>query len=89
MEYGDRFTNSPPYFCINFQEGPVRDSGTNGCQTPNIIEVLITELERLNVGELATLDSTQAILHLREAKKYLDARTHDRMARDVEGTSAP
>ena len=89
MEYGNTNTDEVPFYWIKFQEGPVKTVGKNGCQTPDILGVMIEELERLNVGEFKTIQTTQAVKRLQEALAYLNARTAEREARGVEGEPIP
>lgn len=76
-------------YTIRFQEGAVADVGINGCQTPDIINVLVKELTKLNVGPMANRETTIAITRLVEAKMWLELRTRDRSERGVEGTQTP
>lgn len=89
MEYGNRNTEEDSFYWIKFQEGPIKEVGINGCQTPEIITVLIDELERLNVGEFETVETEYAIVWLMKARQSLGKRTSDREARGVEGTQRP
>ena len=74
------------FYNIVFQEGAVKEVGINGCQTPDIINVLIKELTLLNVAPHATRETSMAITKLDEAAMWLDKRIKDREARGVEGT---
>jgi LPS sulfotransferase NodH len=77
------------YINIKFQEGPVNEFGVNGCQTEDVIAVLIARLIALNVGDYATRETSLARTALEEAENWLDRRTRDRRWRGVEGSSLP
>lgn len=73
------------YIRITFQDGPVLENGVNGCQTEDVIELLIERLEGFEAGPYNSFYNRQAIQHLRTALDRLNARTRDRVRRGVEG----
>lgn len=77
------------YVYIKFQRGPVKEVGVNGCQTEDVIELLIERLKSLNLPPYNTRETSLAITALEEAENWLHRRTRDRVARGVEGTSLP
>lgn len=75
------------YATINFQKGPVKENGVNGCHNEDLIAIVIDRLTSLNSGEYACRENSIAITKLEEAMMWLNKRTQDRKARNVEGTS--
>lgn len=82
-------SNASDFINITFQKGPVAEVGVNGCQTEDVIEVLIDRLKSMNVPPYNTRETSLAITALEEADNWLQRRTRDRIRRGVEGTSAP
>ena len=76
------------YFHVKFQDGPVKVKGKNGCQTEDVLEVLIERLTDLN-KRLPCRENSLALTKLQEGMHWLKARTADRRKRGVEGTDAP
>ncbi len=73
------------YINIKFQDGPIKEVGVNGCQTEDVIAVLIDRLRALNVPPYSTRETSLAITALEEADNWLERRTRDRIKRGVEG----
>ncbi len=83
---------SPPDWhgvAVPFQKGPVREHGVNGLTDEALLVILIDRLACFQAGDFACSNRRTALLHLRDALENLNQRTHDRVARGVEGTSAP
>lgn len=74
---------------IKFQEGPVKESGINGCQTEDVIDVLLERLAKFQDGPLGCKENAQAIMHLSLARVWLITRTQNRQRQGVEGTMDP
>ena len=72
---------------IKFQKGPVKENGVNGCHNEDLIAIVIDRLQCLNQGDFACRENSIAITKLEEALLWLNKRTQDRIARNVEGTS--
>jgi hypothetical protein len=73
-----------------FQDGPIREHGTNGTTNEEVIQVLIDRIASLNEmedGKYACRENEWAILHLKVALQCLELRTAKRLERGVEGTS--
>jgi len=77
------------YINITFQDGPIKEVGVNGCQTEDVIAVLIARLKGLNVPPYNTRETSLAITALEDAQNWLWRRTREREERNVEGTSKP
>jgi hypothetical protein len=70
---------------FTFQEGPIKENGVNGVQYDILINVAKCIIEKLNKAHPCR-QNLHAIAHLEEALTWLEKRTQDRIARDVEGT---
>jgi hypothetical protein len=95
---------------IQFQNGPIKESGFNGFSNEALLAVLIDRMRGFQYGRIfkggsdeptvevgfdfasrgkyACKENACALTHLEEALMWLQKRTRDRMARDVEGTHA-
>lgn len=79
------------YINIQYQDGPIKENGVNGCQIDDVIAFAHATLVKLNSkddGKYSCLENEAAILALGSAAASLRARTANREARGVEGTSA-
>lgn len=72
---------------INFQHGPVKEYGVNGCSDEAILAVLIDRLECFQQGNLACNDNDATLDFLTQAMRVMHSRTADRITRGVEGKS--
>ena len=72
---------------IDFQQGPVKDSGANGCTNEDLIAIVIDRLKGFQDGPFVCKENGLALAHLKEALFYLESRTRERLERGVEGTS--
>ncbi len=72
---------------INFQEGPIKENGINGCHHEDLINIVIHRLESFQDGALRCRENALAITKLEEAIHWLKHRTDDRKNRQVVGTS--
>lgn len=71
---------------FTLQNGPVKEVGVNGCQVDTIIQAAKTMLEGLN-RQFPCRENALAVTKLEESLMWLEARTKNRQARGVEGTS--
>ena len=71
---------------FTIQDGPVRESGVNGCQVDTLIHAAKEILSGLNKN-FPCRENAIAITKLDEAIHWLDHRTKDREERGVEGRS--
>jgi hypothetical protein len=74
------------YINITFQIGPVGDVGVNGCQTEDVIELLVERIRAFQLTELSCRQNAVAITKLEEANMWLRDRTRARGEQEVEGT---
>ena len=84
---GEEIGLDNPYAKVNFQKGPIKENGVNGCHNEDLIAIVIDRLQCLNQGDFACRENSIAITKLEEAMMWLNKRTADRKARGVEGTS--
>lgn len=72
---------------IQFQDGPIREVGTNGITHEALLAILIDRLQGFQRGPYACRENAIALTKLEEAKHWLEARTRARVERGVEGTN--
>lgn len=71
---------------ILFQNGPINENGVNGLTQEVLIAICIDRLQAFQAGPYACRENALALTKLEEAQMWLQKRTRDRMARNVEGT---
>lgn len=71
---------------IIFQNGPIKEVGTNGVSHEQLLAIVIDRLEGFQKGPFKCRENALAITHLEEAMHWLNHRTAQRLARGVEGT---
>lgn len=71
---------------FTIQNGPIKEHGLNGCQLDSLIAAAKIMIEGLN-SKFPCRENAMAITKLDEALMWLEKRTKDREARNVEGTS--
>lgn len=81
-------TKTAPYISLQFQDGPVRENGVNGCQASDVLDLLATYLQECQ-QRLPCRETALAITHIETARLWLDERTRRRVAKQVEGTEQP
>jgi hypothetical protein len=80
-----RYSGFEPIF-IDFQNGPVKEVGTNGVTHEALLAIVIDRLESLQKGPFACEDNQLALDAAGMALAHLKRRTLARLARGVEGT---
>lgn len=73
---------------ISFQNGPIKEVGTNGVTHESLLAILIDRLEGFQSGQYACDENHAALSYLVAAQNTLKNRTAARLARGVEGTHA-
>ena len=73
------------YISIKFQEGPVEESGENGAQTEDVLEVLIERTKKFQEGKFSCRENALAITKMEEALLWFNERTRKRVDQGVEG----
>jgi hypothetical protein len=77
-----------PLLCeVNFQDGPIKESGVNGVTQEALLAIVIDRLRSFQAGEFACEDNAVALAHCTAALVALQQRTIRRIARGVEGTN--
>lgn len=71
---------------IDFQNGPIKEAGVNGLTHEVLLAILIDRMEGFQAGRFANINNADALLNLRAALYFLQLRTRERIARNVEGT---
>lgn len=71
---------------LKFQQGLPSENGPNGVTNESVIGVVIDRLQAFQEGDFPCKENEQAINRLKEALFWLQARTRDRLKRNVEGT---
>jgi len=71
---------------INFQSGPIKESGVNGVMNEDLIAMVIDRLEHFQQSEFRCRENSLAITKLEESLHWLGYRTNKREKRGVEGT---
>lgn len=71
---------------FTIQNGPIKESGVNGCQVDTIIAAARTIIDGLN-SKFPCRENSMAITKLDEALMWLNKRKIDRESRGVEGYS--
>jgi hypothetical protein len=90
-------TNNPSNAAVNpplaaqetvilFQNGPIAEAGVNGLTHEALLAILIDRLQSFQKGPYSCRENALALTKLEEAQMWLQKRTRDRMARNVEGT---
>ena len=70
---------------IKFQDGPVKETGVNGCQIEDLLLVVKDQLESFQAGPFACDENARALDMVGGALHALYSRTTDREQRGVEG----
>ncbi len=77
----------PPALNIIFQNGPITENGVNGITQEILLEICADRLRSFQSGPFACRENAIALKKIEEAQMWLQKRTRDRMARNVEGTN--
>lgn len=85
----DRDDTKKLFAGIDFQNGPIGEVGVNGCQNEDLLKIVINRLEDFQEGPLSCGENGIALMYLRSALGWLEARTADRKKRGIEGKLEP
>ena len=72
---------------VNFQEGPIKENGINGCSNEDAALMIIKRIEGWQESEYACEENAEALEYFYKGIEALRRRTNKRAARGVEGTS--
>lgn len=81
--------DTPNYFRVPWQRGPVGVAGINGVQAVDVLQETLRYLNAVNTYPFNNPETTAAVSKIEDAVAYLTGRTADREARGVEGTNQP
>lgn len=70
---------------IDFQNGPIKERGVNGCHQEDLLAIVIDRLEHFQAGAFNCRENALALTKIQEALHWLEHRTAARVARGVEG----
>lgn len=70
---------------VNFQNGPIKESGVNGCHHEDLLMIVLDRLRGAQKGDFACRENALAITHLETALLWLNYRTNTRVHEKVEG----
>lgn len=70
---------------IDFQHGPVLESGANGLHNEQLLAIVIHRLQGFQFGDFRCRENALALTKCQEALMWLESRTKDRRQRGVEG----
>lgn len=73
-----------PYAVVKFQKGPVAENGVNGIFMEDLLQICRHRLQCFQSGNFACRENALALTKIEEALHWLDHRTKDRQARNVE-----
>lgn len=69
-----------------FQNGPIKTAGVNGVTHEALLAIVADRLRSFQAGPYACDDNEQALMAVQSALFFLQKRTRERIARNVEGT---
>lgn len=72
---------------VNFQNGPVKEFGVNGCHQEDLLAIVVDRLRSFQSGPFACRENALALTKIEEAMHWLNHRTADRQVQGVEGTN--
>ncbi len=72
---------------INFQNGPIQETGVNGISGEALLAIVEDRLLGFQSGQYACRENAIALTKIQEAMMWLQKRTRDRVSRGVEGTN--
>jgi len=74
-----------PCVKVSFQNGPIKESGINGCHNEDLISIVLDRLHGFQSGDFFCRENDIAITKLEESLHWLNHRTQKRIERGVEG----
>lgn len=83
---GAKNPNLDTFTDINFQNGPIKESGVNGITQEVLLAIVADRLRAFQAGPFSSKDNAVALTHVESAILWLQKRTNERLRRGVEGT---
>lgn len=74
------------YNSIDFQDGPIKESGYNGFTNEALLEIVLDRLRAFQTSPFACRENAIAITHIEDGYNRLIERTQKRVQQGVEGT---
>jgi hypothetical protein len=71
---------------VDFQEGPIKESGINGVNNEDVLHMVLARLNAFQESEFKCRENALAITKIEEALLWLRKRTMGRERRGIEGT---
>jgi hypothetical protein len=72
---------------VNFQKGPIKENGVNGCANEDLIAMVIARLNAFQDSPYKCRENAIALTKLEESLMWLRKRTLKRVTAGTEGTS--
>lgn len=70
---------------IQFQNGPIKETGVNGCQIDDVLQIIVNRMRYFQCGDYACRENEVALKYLELAAQQLKQRTENRTIRGVKG----
>lgn len=86
IENADPYTLPNFKVDIDFQKGPIKEAGVNGCHHEDLLAIILDRLNAFQESEFKCRENAIAITKIQEALFWLNSRTQSRIKRGVEGT---
>ena len=74
---------------IRFQQGPIKETGLNGTQIEDVLDILCKRLAGFQEGPFKCRENAIALTHMETALLWLKQRTAKRLSQGVEGRNVP
>lgn len=74
---------------ISFQNGPIKKYGVNGTTQEALLTIIIDRLRSFQEGDFDCRENAIALTNCEQALMWLQKRTRDRIAKNVEGQNIP
>lgn len=81
------YTVAGEFGFVQFQNGPIKEFGINGCLMEDLLVILIDRLQSFQAGPFNCHENALALTKIQEALYWLNCRTAERINRGVEGTN--
>ena len=72
---------------VQFQKGPIKENGVNGCHNEDLLAIVIDRLQHFQAGAFKCRENALALTRLEGCMHWLNHRTMERVKRGVEGTN--
>lgn len=83
---GDEPNHPHRFVNLTYQNGPIKEVGTNGITEQSLLAVIIDRMQCFQKGPYSCRENAIALTKLEEALHWMEHRTKARQSRGVEGT---